>query len=89
METTIDIMREQCREIYNECWEIFTEFGGYEYNDEMYWQISGLRDSIDEYFSDDKDVEYLLGLAIKTGNWFMWVKKIRTLQENEPESLFC
>ena len=30
-------------------WEIFEEHGGYEYNDEMYWQLMGIKDSLEAF----------------------------------------
>ena len=76
------------------CWDIFNNYGGYDYNDEMLYQLQGLQDSIDECSDDavkfgDKAWEGMVEEAETTYTWFLHIKKIRELQESIPESLYC
>lgn len=69
-------------------WDIFNEHGGYDYNDEMYWQLQGLQGSIDECMND-ADWVNMLSEADTTLKYFKWIKSILVLKDNEPESLYC
>jgi hypothetical protein len=76
------------------CWAIFEEYGGYDYNDEMLYQLQGLRDSIAECEDDavkfgDKAWEGMVEEAETTYTWFKHIEKIRELQEDIPTSLYC
>jgi len=79
---------DRVRKGYNHCWDIFQEHGGYEFNDEMLYQLQGLQQSIDEC-EDEDDYEHMMDEVIKTKAWFDWVVKMILLKEAEPESLYC
>jgi hypothetical protein len=70
------------------CWEIFNEYGGYDYNDEMLYQAQGLLDSTYEC-ENEEDWKNMVEEAETTYTWFKHIKKIRVLQENIPTSLYC
>jgi hypothetical protein len=70
------------------CWDIFNEYGGYDYNDEMLYQLEGLSDSEGECMNEE-DWKHMVKEAETTHTWFKHIKKIRELQENIPTSLYC
>tara|TARA_R110001606_G_C15059131_1_gene614511 strand:+ start:381 stop:653 length:273 start_codon:yes stop_codon:yes gene_type:complete len=74
--------------IFDKCRSIYHEYGGYEYNDSMLYHIDGLRYSMEEC-EEDKDVERMLREARDVEKWFVWVKKMRVLVENEPPQIYC
>ena len=65
------------------CWDIFNEYGGYDYNDEMLYQLRGLQDSIHECMNEE-DWKNMVEESETTCTWFLHIKKIRVLQENIP-----
>tara|TARA_R110002012_G_scaffold75703_1_gene191219 strand:- start:248 stop:502 length:255 start_codon:yes stop_codon:yes gene_type:complete len=82
------IHKEKVNKLNEECWDIFQEYGGYDYNDEMLYQLEGLRDSIHECMNEE-DWKGMAEEAETTYTWFRHIEKIRELQENIPTSLYC
>ena len=70
------------------CWSIHEEYGGYEYNDQMVYKLDGLGCSMEECECDE-DVEHMLSEAKEVLKYFVWVKNIRELIENEPPQIYC
>ena len=90
----MNIHEKRVEEINSICWHIFNEHGGYDYNDDMLYQLQGLGESIHECSDDavkfgDKAWEGMLEEVETTYTWFKHIKKIRVLQENIPTSLYC
>tara|TARA_R110000737_G_scaffold72286_2_gene100787 strand:- start:3176 stop:3427 length:252 start_codon:yes stop_codon:yes gene_type:complete len=73
--------------INDKLWDIFHEHGGYEYNDEMIWQLEGYATSIDEMEEDETD--HVLKEGNTTLEYFEWVVKMIELKESEPPQLYC
>ena len=65
----------------------FEDYGGYEYNDEMYWQLQGMRDSLMEC-EGDSDIPNMLKEATDTMAYFDWVVEVKKLMEREPPQLY-
>ena len=84
----MNIHKEKVNKLSSQCWGIFEEYGGYDYNDEMLYQLEGLQDSIDECMNEI-DWEDMVEKAETTCLWFLHIEKIRELQENIPTSLYC
>ena len=84
----MNIYKERVNSLSGYCWAIFEEYGGYDYNDEMLYQLEGLQDSIDECMNEI-DWEDMVEKAETTNTWFKHIEKIRELQENIPTSLYC
>jgi|TARA_Y100000289_G_C3920749_1_gene150188 hypothetical protein len=78
----------KCANIHKKCWKIYDDYGGYDYNDQMLYQLTGLNETIEMTFNDKYPLETCLKEAEITYNWFKHIKKIRVLQESEPESLY-
>tara|TARA_R110000787_G_scaffold227581_2_gene335253 strand:- start:31 stop:621 length:591 start_codon:yes stop_codon:yes gene_type:complete len=66
---------------------IFAEYGGYDHNDMMIYQLNGINESLNGCMND-ADYDIVLEYAQTTMRWFAWVKKSRVMQENEPKTLF-
>jgi hypothetical protein len=49
----MNIHEKRVEEINSICWHIFNEHGGYDYNDDMLYQLQGLGDSISECMNDE------------------------------------
>ena len=75
-------------EINDDCYTIFDKYGGYNHNDDMLYQLQGLRESIGECLNEE-DWENMVKEANTTFTWFKHIKKIRKLEESIPESLYC
>ena len=75
-------------EMNDECYTIFNEHGGYNYNDAMLYQLQGLRQSIGECLNEEDWMNMEIE-ATTTLKWFKHIEKIRVLEESEPESLYC
>ena len=73
--------------INDKLWDIFHEHGGYEYNDEMIWQLEGYGMSIEEMEEDETD--HVLKEGNTTLEYFEWVVKMIELKESEPPQLYC
>ena len=71
-----------------QCWDIFNEHGGYDYNDDMLYQLEGVSCSEDECMNEE-DWKNMVDEAETTYTWFKHIKKIRVLQESIPTSLYC
>lgn len=83
-------MTETVREIIkinDKLWDIFNEYGGYEYNDEMIWQLEGYGISVSE-MEEDEHV-HVLKEGKATLEYFEWVVKMLELKESEPPQLYC
>ena len=79
--------QKKINEIRTKIWDVFEEHGGYEYNDEMYWQLQGFQDSMDECDTDD-DIVNMLNEASDTIKFFDWVVEYKELMEREPPQLY-
>lgn len=79
--------RNKINRMHNKMWQIFNEHGGYEYNDEMYWQLQGIQDSLDEC-EDDDDIPNMLEEASETMQFFDWVVEYKELMEREPPMIY-
>jgi len=75
-------------EMNDQCYAIFNEYGGYNYNDSMLYQLQGLRQSIGECLNEE-DWEHMVKEASTTLKWFKHIEKIRALEETEPVALYC
>jgi len=73
--------------INDKLWDIFNEHGGYEYNDEMIWQLEGYGISINEMEEDE--TEHVLEEGVATLKYFEWVVNMLELKESEPPQLYC
>jgi len=73
--------------INDKLWDIFNEHGGYEYNDEMIWQLEGYGISINEMEEDE--TEHVLEEGVATLKYFEWVVNMIELKESEPPQLYC
>jgi len=73
--------------INDKLWDIFNEHGGYEYNDEMIWQLEGYGISINEMEEDE--TEHVLKEGVATLKYFEWVVNMIELKESEPPQLYC
>ena len=80
--------RIEINSIVGKCWSIYNEHGGYEYNDEMIYQLDGIRYSMEECECDE-DIEHMLNEAKEVLKYFVWVKNIKELIENEPPQIYC
>tara|TARA_R110000803_G_scaffold108539_1_gene176835 strand:+ start:104 stop:385 length:282 start_codon:yes stop_codon:yes gene_type:complete len=72
----------------DQCYHIFNEHGGYNYNDDMLYQLQGLRQSIGECLNEE-DWDNMVKEASTTLKWFKHIEKIRKLEESIPNSLYC
>ena len=79
--------RQKINKMNSKMWEIFEEYGGYEYNDDMLYQLQGLQESIDEC-EDDDDIPYMLKEATETMAYFEWVVEVKQLMDREPTQLY-
>ena len=84
----MNIHKERVNKLNSNCWDIFNEYGGYDYNDEMLYQLQGLGDSISECMNEE-DWKNMVDEAETTYTWFKHIKNIRELQDNIPTSLYC
>ena len=84
----MNIHKERVNKLSGQCWDIFHEYGGYDYNDEMLYQIQGLEACIYEC-RNEEDWKHMGEKAETTYTWFKHIEKIRELQENIPTSLYC
>ena len=75
-------------EMNDQCYNIFNEHGGYNYNDDMLYQLQGLRESIGECLNEE-DWENMVKEASTTLKWFKHIEEIRKLEESIPNSLYC
>jgi hypothetical protein len=69
-------------------WEIFEERGDNEYNEEMYWQLQGMQESISAY-DDDNDIPILLKEAKETMAFFDWVVEYKELMDRKPPTIYA
>ena len=81
-------MKNKINKMHQEMWDIYNELGGYDYNDEMLTQLSGVDEEIAEA-EEDNDWEYCYENVEVTYKWFKQVEKIRQLQESLPEGIYC
>ena len=73
--------------INDKIWDIFNEHGGYEFHDEMIWQLDGYGMSISEMEEDEH--EHVLKEGKATLEYFEWVVKMLELKDSEPPQLYC
>tara|TARA_R110000803_G_scaffold70598_1_gene133549 strand:+ start:1089 stop:1370 length:282 start_codon:yes stop_codon:yes gene_type:complete len=85
---TIADMMSGVVEMNDQCYRIFEELGGYNYNDDMLYQLQGLRESIGECVNEE-DWKNMVTEASTTLMWFKHIEKIRKLEDSIPESLYC
>tara|TARA_Y100001972_G_scaffold127963_1_gene186671 strand:+ start:1857 stop:2108 length:252 start_codon:yes stop_codon:yes gene_type:complete len=80
--------KSKINKMQDEMWQIYNEWGGYDYNDEMLIQLSGVDGDIAEaeYFNE---WEYCHENVEATYKWFKQVKKIRQLQESMSDAIYC
>tara|TARA_Y100000114_G_scaffold112589_1_gene106391 strand:+ start:784 stop:1029 length:246 start_codon:yes stop_codon:yes gene_type:complete len=81
-------MQKKISKMQDEMWQIYNEWGGYDYNDEMLIQLSGIDEDIAEA-KYDNEWEYCYENVEATYKWFKQVKKIRQLQESIPDVIYC
>tara|TARA_R110002012_G_scaffold119260_1_gene268257 strand:+ start:298 stop:576 length:279 start_codon:yes stop_codon:yes gene_type:complete len=85
--------------IHRKCHAIYEEFGGYDYNDKMIYQLRGLDADIEECEHDAEEFDkvdilhqdiykYTLANAESTLLWFKWTKKLMVLKSKEPSAIF-
>ena len=84
--------------IHSKCHAIYEEFGGYDYNDKMIYQLRGLDADIEECsecmeeLSSQREREVLYKGALANADatllWFEWVKKMMVLKSKEPSAIF-
>jgi hypothetical protein len=84
-QTVNDILK--IKEMREKMWGIFEEYGGYEYHDEMYWQLMGIDDSM-SLCEEDGDIPNMLKEALETMAYFEWVVEVKKLMEREPPQLY-
>lgn len=84
----MNIHEKRVDQISANCWHIFNEYGGYDYNDDMLYQLQGLQYSMFECESEE-DWKGMVDEAETTYTWFKHIKNIRELQDNIPTSLYC
>lgn len=80
--------RLKIKEMQVKMWDIFHEHGGYEYNDDMLYQLQGIGMSLDEC-EDDDDIPHMLKEATETMKFFDWVVEYKNLMEREPPQLYA
>ena len=80
-------MKKKINKMHQEMWKIFNKWGGYDYNDEMLIQLSGVDEEIAEA-EEDNDWEYYYKNIKATHKWFKQVQKIRSLQESLPDVIY-
>ena len=85
---TMSQMMASVVEMSDQCYAIFHEHGGYNYNDEMLYQLQGLRESIGECLNEE-DWKNMKDEATTTLIWFKHIENIRRLEDSIPESLYC
>ena len=79
----------KAKKMYDEIWDIFNEHGGYDYNDEMYWQCVGASQSFQECEEDD-DWEALIKHEFEPCLKYMrHIKKLIILQDSIPPAIYC
>lgn len=79
--------RKKIDQMYNRMWDIFNEHGGYEYNDEMFYQLQGIQESISDC-KEDSDIPHMLKEANETMAFFEWVVEYKGLMDREPPQLY-
>lgn len=79
--------REKITQMHGRMWEIFNEHGGYEYNDEMFYQLQGIQESMNDC-EDDRDIPHMLREATDTMKFFEWVVEYRALMDREPPQIY-
>ena len=84
----MNIHKERVNKLSGQCYDIYHEYGGYDYNDEMLYQLQGLDACMSEC-RNEIDWEDMVEKAETTNTWFKHIEKIRELQENIPTSLYC
>mgnify|MGYP003659498361 FL=1 len=80
--------KELAQEMYNEIWDIYTEYSGYDYNDSMWCQAQGSSDAMDIY-EEDEDWEGLIKEYEACLKYMRHIKQIRILQESIPPEIYC
>jgi len=79
--------RKKIDQMYNRMWDIFNEHGGYEYNDDMFYQLQGIQESISDC-KEDSDIPHMLKEAKETMAFFEWVVEYKELMDREPPQLY-
>jgi len=79
--------RKKIDQMYNRMWDIFNEHGGYEYNDDMFYQLQGIQESISDC-KEDRDIPHMLKEAKETMAFFEWVVEYKELMDREPPQLY-
>ena len=80
--------KELAQEMYNEIWDIYNEYSGYDYNDSMWCQAQGSSDAMDIY-EEDEDWEGLIKEYEVCLKYMRHIKQIRILQESIPAEIYC
>tara|TARA_R100000458_G_C8147063_1_gene156110 strand:- start:309 stop:563 length:255 start_codon:yes stop_codon:yes gene_type:complete len=76
------------KKMYNEIWDIYNNYGGYQYNDSMLYQAQGSSDAWDIY-EQGQNWDGLIKELTPCLEYMRHIKKIRILQESIPEPLYC
>tara|TARA_R110002012_G_scaffold313014_1_gene524272 strand:- start:1432 stop:1686 length:255 start_codon:yes stop_codon:yes gene_type:complete len=80
--------KQLAKEMHEEIWDIFNNYGGYDYNDSMWCQAQGASNAWDIY-EENGDWEGLVKEYEPCLKYMRHIKKIRILQESIPQELYC
>jgi len=80
--------KDVAQEMHNEIWDIFNNYGGYDYNDTMLCQAQGSSEAWYIY-EEDGDWEGLIKELTPCLEYMRHIKKIRILQESIPQEIYC
>jgi hypothetical protein len=80
--------KDVAEKMYNEIWDIFSNYGGYDYNDSMLCQAQGSSGAWDIY-EKDEDWDGLIKELTPCLDYMRHIKKIRILQESIPQEIYC
>tara|TARA_R100000781_G_scaffold110178_1_gene75468 strand:- start:320 stop:574 length:255 start_codon:yes stop_codon:yes gene_type:complete len=75
-------------EMYNEIWDIFNNYGGYDYNDTMWCQAQGSSDAFEQTI-EDGNWEALVREYESVLKYMRHIKKILILQNSIPPQVYC
>tara|TARA_R110002020_G_scaffold9539_3_gene37464 strand:- start:659 stop:910 length:252 start_codon:yes stop_codon:yes gene_type:complete len=79
--------KEECYQVMSKMHQIFHDCGGYEYNDDMLYNLDGANERY-EIAKEDGDWEGCLEEISQCLPYFVWVKKMLTLQAEEPQQIY-
>ena len=73
-------MEKKCLDLQSKMWDIFNNYGGYDYNDEMLCQLDGVEEDLWESETEE-DYCYAYDNVFQTYNWFLAVKACMKAKE--------